>query len=168
MNNWLGMFERLLTSDPCEGREMKLGGPASAARMEEVERQFGFAFPDEFRSLYGTYDGYGVVFDNKPAEIFWDFRPLGELVSFANGYRDTMAEAHPSLATRFFPFFDWSTGDSAGYLLDNNSKLLPGLYDFHHAAYEGDPNQNVSEFLVLASDSIAGYLENIIAECENA
>ena len=168
MNEWLNLFQRHRASDPCDGCEMVFGEAADAGKIDELERKFGFRFPAEFWSLYTTYDGYGVTFDNKPGEIYWDFRPLGDLELFVKQYHDAIVETHPSVATSFYPFFDWSTGDSAGYLLDDNGQPLPGLYDFYHAGYEADPTQDFTDFLEKASDTIVSYIEKMISECENA
>ena len=168
MTDWLNLIQRHLASDPCEGRELKLGAAASIDAIIELEQKFGFSFPDEFRSLYTTYNGYGVVFDNEPAATYWTFRPLEDLESFARDFGDSISETHPSVAPRFFPFYDWSTGDSAGYLMDENGQLLPGIYDFHHERYEFDETQDVTDFILHSSDTIAAYVEKVIAECENA
>ena len=164
MNEWLNLFQRQRASDPCDGCEMIFGEAADARTIDDLERKFCFHFPDEFRSLYTTYDGYGVIYDTKPGEIYWDFRPIGDLEAFVKQYRDAISGTHPAIATRFYPFFDWSTGDAAGYLLDGDGKLLPGIYDFFHAGYEADETQDFTDFLEHASDTIVGYVENMIAD----
>ena len=165
--DWQGLITRKFNSDPCDGAEMKFGAPATDEELAQVERQFGFSLPDEFRSLYSAYNGYGVVFDNKPDEIYWEFRPLQDLERFISECRDWIASTHSSVSLRFFPFYDSSTGDSAGYLLDENSMLLSGIYDFHHERYDFDEAQDYNEFIVPAAETIASYLDNVIAECEN-
>ena len=65
---------------------MIFGEAADARTIDDLERKFCFHFPDEFRSLYTTYDGYGVTYDTKPGEIYWDFRPIGDLEAFVKQY----------------------------------------------------------------------------------
>ena len=168
MTNWQQLIRRHFNSDPCEGCEILLGAPASKQQLIEFERQLGCSLPEEFHDLYATCDGYGVVFDNKPNEIFWNFRPLKDLLQFSKAIDEWFSETHSSHANRIIGFYDWGTGDSAGYLRDENSKLMNGIFDFHHERYDFDENQSFHDFVVPAAKTIVEYLEIQIAECENA
>ena len=168
MTDWKNLLTRYFDSDPCDGAEMKFGPPATNEELDKVEQQFGFLFPAEFRSLYSTCNGYAVVFDNKHEEALWEFRPLSDLKRFVGEYQDSIASTHREISGQFFPFYDWSTGDSAGYLVGAGSELLPGIYDFHHERYGFDETQDYNEFLVLGANDIASYLEGMIAENEGA
>ena len=168
MTNWQQLLQRHFDSDPCDGCRMHLGSPASKGELAEIERHFGCKLPQEFHDLYANCNGYGMVADNKPGEIFWNFRPLNDLQQLSKDVDESFSDTHPSHVNRLITFYDWGTGDSAGYLRDENSPLINGIFDFHHERYGFDETQDFHDFVVPAAKTIAEYLEIQIAECENA
>ena len=135
------------------------GDGALASEIEKTGDELGIKFPNEFASLYGTYDGIGVGSDDD--DIWWLFRPLDQLSQFANTIRESFSETHPETAERFFPFLDWANGDGMGYLMNESGEVLPGLYTFEHESFEFDEDQETEEFLSSIPVTIEEFLNSV-------
>lgn len=68
-------------------------------------------------------------------------------------------KTHPELAGRFYPFIDWSNGDSMGHYFSETGELMSGLYCFEHENYEHDEEQDSEDFIVRWNSSIFGLLD---------
>ena len=146
MKNWQDIIQRSHEwAHKNDGYSLVTRPGAELADITALESSFGFQLPTEFHELYLTYDGVGVSADS--GQIYWMFRSLAQIPKFMEETRDWFQETHPEVARRFFPFIDWSSGDSTGYLLSQSGELLPGLYDFEHEDYEFDASQDESAFL---------------------
>ena len=130
---------------------------ASAEELDQFERRLGLRLPDEFKSLYGEFNGVGIC-SRDFQRVFWLFRALGEQEDFMAIQRSAFVATHPKYAPRFFPFVDWANGDSMGYLVDSVGALLSGLYCFDHEEYEYSGSQDIGEFLCFAFETIEDFL----------
>jgi hypothetical protein len=129
--------------------------PASGEQIAEFEASVGFKLPEEFVGLYQTYNGVSIVAGDERCNFFV---ALGDLPKHFSEVREWFEGTHPKFAKRFFPFVDWGSGDSTGYMLNERGEPLPGLYNFEHEDYEFDEGQDPNDFLPSVYDSIEDLL----------
>jgi hypothetical protein len=134
---------------------------AAESDLAALEARLGIQFPAEFRSLYSTFNGFGVRSVDSPGDVYWFTRPLEELPEFVEAIRHSFRETHPELAARFYPFIDWANGDGLGYLAGDDGRILPGLYSFQHESYDCDADQDTDEFLMHAPVSLEKFLTSV-------
>lgn len=132
-----------------------LGSPASAASIAEFEKAIGYSMPEEFKTLYSEYDGFGTTGEG---EVDWFFLPLAKLPALASEVRDSFHETHPQIAKRFVPFADWGNGDASGYLFSESGVPELGIFIFEHESYNFEENQDWREFLFPVDESIHDFL----------
>ncbi len=129
-------------------------GMAKSA-IEPFRSLTGYAWCDEFFSLYARHDGIGIQgADNVTT---WSFVPTTELIAFKQSVCGWFQDTHAVAAAKFFPFFDWGNGDAIGYIDLEGVETL--LFIFDHESYEFDPDQEVTEFLKPSYESIADFLK---------
>ena len=164
MTNWQELLSRHFHSDPDDGCELRLGSPAAKDQLDKFEERIGFRLPDDFRSLYATFNGYGEIYNSEPGKIRWILRPLEEVEQLSQDVGKSLSNTHQAQLSQFLAFYDWGNGDVAGYLRDGESKQLEGLFDFYHERYNFDVNQDFNEFVEPAAKTIEEYIELRIAE----
>lgn len=122
-----------------------------------VKAAFGKDVPEELQDLYKNIDGFGV---NLPTgKRIWIIVPSHMLAQFVSNVRGWFDDTHPEVAANFCPFFDWGSGDSIGYLSNNNT-LNNRLFEFSHENLEFSVGQDWKSFLILTQyRSIADLLK---------
>ena len=158
MHDWRAVIIEYDCKTPVQpGETLLIRDAASVAEIDELQQNFGFQLPDEFRSLYLQCDGFGQTYETED-EVWWFFHRVEQIPDFARETRNWFVESHPDIANRFFPFIDWSNGDRMGYVLDEKGELLDGLFCFEHENYEFDEEQDSEEFIVKWNNSILELL----------
>lgn len=134
------------------------GEPASLADLRGLEAILGVKLPAEVLEIYQIYNGIGQV--TRTGGEYWSFHPLHEIVEFITDTRSYFSKTHPDLAKRFFPVFDWNTGDAVGFLMGEDGAWEPGIYEFEHDDYGFDAEQDGSVFLrPCEEECLADFLE---------
>jgi len=147
---------------PSDGYNLVTRPPASDRELDDVSTTLGVEFPREFKSLFKTCNGFGVVHEeDEPDKIWWFLRPTDQLRSFVDGIRNAFPEVHEKHAKRFFPFIDFSNGDALGYLVDEAGIIIDGLFCFEHEFCRFDEEQDINEFLSHTPLSIEELLTQI-------
>ena len=145
MANWKSIVESFFRNSDPEGEYRHVTGPpASNAALSTVEARIGVSIPEELRSLYLLYNGFGMQHDDEPG---WVIPSLEDLPDFMEKWRLAFSETHPDSASRFFPYFDWVNGDATGYMLQDDGKYYPFLVTFMHELYRYSASQDIDEFL---------------------
>ena len=139
---------------------LETGNGASPESITKIGNELGLVFPEEFASLYQTFNGIGVSSEHDD-DIWWLFCPLEQLPEFGMSIRDSFSEYHPNIAERFFPFIDWANGVGTGYLLDEGGRVFAGMYTFEHEALDYDEDQDPEEFLTSLPVSIEEFLSSV-------
>lgn len=156
MSEWhknIADFHKLDNADDPDS--LVLGSPATATSIVEFEKAVGYSMPEEFKSLYSEYDGFGTT---RNGEVDWFFLPISKLADHATAVRDWFQETHPEIAKRFVPFVDWGNGDASGYVFSESGAPEPGIFMFEHENYEFEEDQDWREFLVPVDASIRAFL----------
>lgn len=156
MSDWrkiIVAFHKLDNTDNPDS--LVLGSPATAVSIAEFEKTVGYSMPEEFKTLYSEYDGFGTT---REGEVEWFFLPLSKLPGHATEVRDWFQETHPEIAKRFVPFVDWGSGDASGYLFSESGVPEPGVFMFEHESYEFEKDQDWREFLIPVDGSIRAFL----------
>ncbi len=163
MPDWLKIIEAHHTkTHPKDGYNLVIRPPVSPDQLDELGDTLGIQFPNDFRSLYMTCNGFGVMHQNDDTKrIWWLFRPAEEIESFMADIRDWFRETHNKYANRFFPFIDFSNGDGIGYLVEESGILIDGLFCFEHEKYRFKPDQDVNEFLTHEPITIETFLTHM-------
>lgn len=105
MSEWhknIVAFHKLDNADDPDS--LVLGSPANAAAIAVFEKTVGYSMPEEFKTLYSEYDGFGTT---RKGEVDWFFLPLSKLPGHATEVRDGFQETHPEIAKRFVPSIRW-------------------------------------------------------------
>ena len=136
--------------------ELVMQPGASDATILTMAEQTGIPLTDEFREFYSQINGFGVTADGE--KISWLIVPIERIAATIANARDWFEETHPDLASRYFPFIDWDSGDYTGYLVSERGSLLPDLYDFDHEDYEFDEDQSSAEILTKGDASVLEFL----------
>ena len=157
MSDWNQLVTEFYKIDHAdEPDSLVLGAPASDEVLDALASNLGFALPIEFRSFYGTYDGFGTKHDDGTTD--WFFAPTANIPELTEEIRDWYQETHPEIAARFVSFVDWGNGDSSGYLFSEAGAPLDGVYIFEHESYEFEEGQDWGEFLIPVDKSIRDFL----------
>jgi hypothetical protein len=159
MINWIQLakkyFEETKVLDELD--EIVLRDGARPEEIGAVSRDLGFSFPSEFVSFYSATDGLGFLGDSKRENVSWRLPPLDDLKKYIESVR-LWLECHEELASRFFPIIHFQNGEGIGYLIDEDGRLLQGLYEFNSARYEFDEEQEYDEFLINNYSGIEHFL----------
>ncbi|MFO0913567.1 MAG: SMI1/KNR4 family protein [Pirellulales bacterium] len=157
--DWLQIIEsHHAKAHPNDGYNLVTRPPASRSQLDELGDALGIQFPVDFRSLYLTCNGVGVVHKDDPDKIWWLFRPAEEIEGFAADVRNWFRKTHNKYADRFFPFIDFSNGDGIGYVVDESGIIIDGLFCFEHEKYRFKADQDVNDFLSHAPVTIEEFL----------
>ena len=157
MADWLKFVESHFTELNVPKHDRVLNAGAAITKINDVGAGLGIAFPDEFVELYAMHDGIG---HQNSDMTWWLTRPLDHLEEFATTICNWFRENHPELAERYIPFIDYGNGSAIGYLLNENSKAMPGLYHFNTGAYDfDDEDQEHEEFLRNDFQSIEHFFK---------
>ncbi len=138
--------------------ELVTGDRAAASEIARRGDQLGLIFPEEFVSLYETYNGVGI---GSGDDVWWVLHPLDQLSQFGKSVCSFFDETHPEEADLFYPFLDFGNGDAIGYLSDESGNVMPGLYVFSHESVRFDEDQESEEFLSLIPVSIEDFFDSI-------
>lgn len=134
-------------------------------KFKDFQKKTGFKWTNEFFELYGRHDGFGLkeVSDEK---VSWICVPSHEIESLGENVRSLFSETHPEISKAFFPFYDWGSGDAAGYfqlqeIMDSDvTGVAPEtIFEFDHENYNFDPCQPWFDFLQPAYESIHSLLD---------
>jgi hypothetical protein len=159
MADWLNIISnRYAEAVANDGDELLLSPGATREQIDQRCGALGFVPPSDFRELYATCNGFGVRELKQPDTPCWFFYPLEQMSEFCERIRAGFAETHPEEAARFFPFIDFEDGDGVGYCVDEEGQLLEGLFLFEHEAYEGEEDQEPSDFLVRVPMTVQQFL----------
>ena len=129
--------------------------PATIQQIESLEGDLDFQFPEEWRNLYLTTDGFGVKPIGSDEFRFDLFPSLSSLAEFIDGVRKVIADTHPGIAAAFVPIMDLG-GDAVGY---SRADSTTGLYRFDHELFRYNEQQDCEEFLFSIS---AASIENLL------
>lgn len=138
-----------------DGYALIINPGADENRLNEIQDHLRWKFPKNLIEIYRECDGYGISWPG--LDVDWNLMPILDLENFANDVRGWFKETHPVVASRFFPFFNWGTGDSIGFLADENG-ISEKLYEFSHDSYEFDEAQNWKDFIQYEASSIKEFL----------
>jgi len=156
MKNWKEIV-KIWKSKSYPGFDFFLPGPCSVKVLGELKGTWGIDPTDEFKSLYREFNGVGF---RDSGLIKWLFVPAEDLPHFKVRITAWFKDSHPQIAERYFPFFDWDTSDSVGFLKSDTGEMLPGLYEFSHEVYEFDSTQSYTDFIFKTSKSIEDFIKS--------
>ncbi|QQL50996.1 SMI1/KNR4 family protein [Mucilaginibacter ginkgonis] len=110
-----------------ESSETKLNPPASLAQLAEVERKLQFTFPEDFRQLYLTANGFEGLDWQEHMFSFWSLgRIIDELEDIQNkdiiGFCDFLLNSHIIAFSRtrlgIFKHYEFKGTEVTDYLTD--------------------------------------------------
>ncbi|MGD1978068.1 MAG: SMI1/KNR4 family protein [Akkermansiaceae bacterium] len=134
-----------------------LGEESPSDAIQEIEKALGLSFPKELISLYREVNGFGLADDE--GIVSWAIPRLEEMASFVARIRDWIGTAHPEVASRFLPVFDWGDGSAIGFLQSPRGRWFGSLYQFEHDLMSGDPEQDLHSFMTLSSRSVRHFIQ---------
>ena len=156
MSDWRPLVTEFYKIDHGDDPDsLELGQPATAEDFDALEKELGFTMPEEFRSFYGQFNGFGTDLDG---ETDWFFVPISRIPSLTAEIRDWFEETHPDIAKRYVAAVDWGNGDSSGYLFSESGVPLDGFFIFEHEMYEFEAGQDWREFIAPVDSSIRDFL----------
>ncbi|MCA9194836.1 MAG: SMI1/KNR4 family protein [Planctomycetales bacterium] len=153
-NDWIALIKKFHKLIP-SGYVLYIEPPASSKQIQTAKKVLPSTIPDEFFELYSFCNGCGL---DAEESRYWFMVPIEEIGALVKSTERWYAKTHRSLKGRFYPFIDWSNGDTMGYYFSKSGELMPGLYCFEHEEYQHDSDQNVDEFIVRWNSSIFGLL----------
>ena len=161
--DWQDLFEAVFESRKAfdERGNIVFGCPATAEEIGATFSEFGFKAPQEFVSLYSTFNGVGSTSPHSPKKTDWWFLPL-EQIAFLHESFQRWVELHDDLADAFLPFIDFGGGGKAGYFRSGGIATPETIFEFDNGAYEFDEDQEISEFILELDDSIYRYVSSRI------
>ncbi|QDT36161.1 SMI1/KNR4 family protein [Stratiformator vulcanicus] len=156
MTDWSQLPSQIPTDSESDA---VFGQPASEEEISRIEGELGVRFPAELRSLYGTFNGFGVPYPGwSDDDVMWLVPPLSRLPSLRGDFQEAVSETHPDVASRYLPVIDYANGDTAGYLIDEQGIAADGIFSFEHESFEVRSDQPLDEFIQPAAEKLADLL----------
>lgn len=153
--DWKSLIKKFHKRIPA-GYVLHLAPPANADQLESAKNALPAIIPSEIFELYAACNGCSL---DAGGTKYWFFVPLEGMGGLRKSTEQWFLKTHPELAGRFYPFIDWSNGDSMGYYFSETGELMSGLYCFEHENYEHDEEQDSEDFIVRWNSSIFGLLD---------
>lgn len=156
MTNWIEAVQLLHARHFSKtSGQLVFGAPLSVSDAAAFREVTAFDWTPEFFELYQQANGIAMASTSDTAPE-WNFLPTTEIARMCDSSRAWFVDTHPQIAKAFFPFFDWRSGDTVGYL--NLEGVPPILFAFEHEQYEFDAKQDWSEFLQPAFETLLDFV----------